>query len=51
VLDVVRADTEGQLPADGAVGTLRLRETLENKRTRRVLDRCDTGDLHWTAVP
>jgi hypothetical protein len=39
----------GQLLSDGAAGFVRLRET--RLRQGRVLTRCDSGTVGWTAVP
>jgi hypothetical protein len=44
-----RADTAGQLLSDGAVGTIRLRETLY--KFGRTINHCDSPRLTWTAVP
>jgi hypothetical protein len=45
-----RADTTGRLLADGASGTVRLRQTVRSSRGK-LLRRCDTGTLRWTASP
>jgi hypothetical protein len=44
-----RADTVGQLLADGAVGTLRLRVAFPNGTP--FPDRCDNYLVNWTAAP
>jgi hypothetical protein len=43
--------TTGRFVAGGATGTLRARSTARSRRTGRVIDRCDTGALTWSAVP
>jgi hypothetical protein len=45
-----RADTTGRLLTDGASGTIRLRQTVRSPRGK-LLRRCDTGTLRWTAAP
>jgi hypothetical protein len=45
-----RADTTGRLGTDGAGGSVRLRQTVRSPRGK-LLRRCDTGTLRWTAVP
>jgi hypothetical protein len=47
----VRADTTGTMQVASARGTIRLRETQYAKDGRRVIARCDTGVLHWSARP
>lgn len=41
--------TEGRFVNGGAVGTWQAQTRARSKRTKRIIDRCDTGKLTWSA--
>ncbi|CAA9525153.1 MAG: hypothetical protein AVDCRST_MAG85-3167 [uncultured Solirubrobacteraceae bacterium] len=43
--------TTGRFVAGGATGTVRARSTARSRKTKRVIDRCNTGALTWSATP
>lgn len=50
VVDRVRVVTEGRFVNGGAVGTWQTRSRSRSKRTGRIVDRCTTGRLDWSAA-
>lgn len=48
-IERVAVTTEGRFVAGGAVGTWRARAYTRSRRTGRIIDRCGTGRLNWSA--
>jgi hypothetical protein len=49
VTDSVTITTTGRFVAGGATGTWQARTVSRSRRTRRIVDRCGTGRLTWSA--
>jgi hypothetical protein len=45
----VRVQVDGGFRAGGVAGTVRVRSVVRNRRTGRLIDRCDTGPLTFAA--
>jgi hypothetical protein len=46
----VTVTTEGRFVAGGATGTWQARTVARSRRTKRVIDRCNTGKRNWSAA-
>jgi hypothetical protein len=50
VTDRVTVTTEGRFVNGGAIGTWQARSVSRSRRTNRIVDRCNTGRLDWSAA-
>jgi hypothetical protein len=50
VRESLTAVVEGHFVTGGATGTARVRSVLRSRKTRRVVGRCDSGLMAWSAI-
>jgi hypothetical protein len=50
IAERVRVRIDGGFRAGGVAGTVRVRSVVRNRRTGRLIDRCDSGSLTFAAV-